>query len=95
MGRFLVGAFHQQARKQRKGGIQSRAAAAELLLEKRSVILRRGGLREAYSPAELEQLLTFGNAVGALSVQRYGAIPSIPTLAETESFLRAQGLLGA
>lgn len=40
VGRFLVGAFHQQARKQRKGGIQSRAAAAELLLEKRSVILR-------------------------------------------------------
>ena len=58
-------------------------------------ILRRGGLREAYSPAELEQLLTFGNAVGALSVQRYGAIPAIPTLAETESFLHAQGLLGA
>ena len=58
-------------------------------------ILRRGGLRETYSPAELEQLLTFGNAVGALSVQRYGAIPAIPTLAETESFLRAQGLLGA
>ena len=50
---------------------------------------------EAYSPAELEQLLTFGNAVGALSVQRYGAIPAIPTLAETESFLHAQGLLGA
>ena len=57
--------------------------------------VRRGGLREAYSPAELEQLLTFGNAVGALSVQRYGAIPAIPTLAETESFLHAQGLLGA
>ena len=52
-------------------------------------------LFRSYSPAELEQLLTFGNAVGALSVQRYGAIPAIPTLAETESFLHAQGLLGA
>ena len=52
-------------------------------------------LRPTADPAELEQLLTFGNAVGALSVQRYGAIPAIPTLAETESFLHAQGLLGA
>ena len=67
----------------------------ERIIAQAAEILRRGGLREAYSPAELEQLLTFGNAVGALSVQRYGAIPAIPTLAETESFLHAQGLLGA
>ena len=46
---LAVEVFHQQARKQRKGGVQSRAAAAELLLEKRSVILRGGGRMQGSS----------------------------------------------
>lgn len=39
-----------------------------------------------YSDTELAELLTFSNAVGALSVQKYGAIAAMPTLEEVNKF---------
>ena len=50
-------------------------------------LLRHG---DAYWTAEeLSALLRFSNAAGALSVQRCGAIPAIPTRTDVEAFLQA------
>lgn len=43
----------------------------------------------ALAPAELEADLMFANAVASLCVTRRGAIPAMPSLSETEAFLRA------
>lgn len=40
--------------------------------------------------ASIEEAVTFANAVGALTVTREGAIPSLPTLGEVEAFRRLQ-----
>ena len=40
-------------------------------------------------PGGLPALLRFANAAGALSVQRCGAIPAIPTRTDVEAFLQA------
>lgn len=43
-----------------------------------------------FTENELAGLLTFGNAVGALSVQKHGAIAAMPEPKEIESFLAKQ-----
>ena len=54
-----------------------------------SGILERGGTLPD-DPAELERLGRFGNAVGALTCTRKGAIPALPTRAAAEMFLASQ-----
>jgi fructokinase len=39
-------------------------------------------------PERMQTILTFANAVGALTCTRKGAIPALPTRAEAERFLR-------
>jgi fructokinase len=43
----------------------------------------------ALSNAQLKASVTFANAVATLCVQKRGAIPAMPTLEETERFLRS------
>lgn len=43
-----------------------------------------------YTEEELTDLLTFANAVGALSVQKYGAIAAMPAPEEISAFLAGQ-----
>ena len=51
-----------------------------------------GGLLTALSEGKsLREAARFGNALAALSVQRMGAAPSMPTRAEIEAFLAAHG----
>lgn len=51
-----------------------------------------GGLLTALSEGKsLREAACFGNALAALSVQRMGAAPSMPTRAEIEAFLAAHG----
>lgn len=39
---------------------------------------------------DLEEAVRFANAVGALTVTKQGAIPSLPILRETQKFLKTQ-----
>lgn len=39
---------------------------------------------------DLEEAVHFANAVGALTVTKQGAIPSLPILRETQKFLKTQ-----
>ncbi len=51
-----------------------------------------GALAVALTEGEtLEQAVRFANAMGALTVQKKGAIPSLHSRAEVETFLAAQG----
>lgn len=51
-----------------------------------------GGLLTALSEGKpLREAARFANALAALSVQRYGAAPSMPTREEIEAFLAAHG----
>jgi fructokinase len=50
---------------------------------------------EAISPERMQSLLTVANAVGALTCTQRGAIPALPTRAQVERFLIAQGHAGA
>jgi fructokinase len=43
----------------------------------------------ALSSEQLKASVTFANAVATLCVQKRGAIPAMPTLEETERFLRS------
>ncbi len=43
------------------------------------------------SPAELYQILRYANAVGALTAQKQGVIPALPTAAQVADFLERQG----
>ena len=42
---------------------------------------------DGFTAEELEDIVRFCNGVGALVVQKYGAIPAMPTKAEVEAFL--------
>jgi fructokinase len=53
-------------------------------------VLEQPGL-DQIPPERMRSILTFGNAVGALTCTRKGAIPALPTRAEVERFLAAQG----
>lgn len=55
-----------------------------------SGLLARGGTLPD-DPAELERLGRFGNAVGALTCTKKGAIPALPTRTAAEAFLRTTG----
>jgi fructokinase len=46
---------------------------------------------EAISPERMKAMLTFANAVGALTCTRKGAIPALPTRPEVDRFLAEQG----
>lgn len=52
-----------------------------------SQIVKRGLNIDGFTQQELEQILTYANAVGALAVQRYGAIPVMPEKNEVAAFL--------
>ena len=43
-----------------------------------------------YSINQWKDIAAFGNAVGALSVQKLGAIPAMPTREEATAFLKSQ-----
>lgn len=51
-------------------------------------ILKHDQKLTGYSQEELQEMVRFGNAVGALSVQKMGAIPAMPAREEVEQFLR-------
>jgi len=61
--------------------------AAAVLVE---LLARReaGTEIEDLSKSDLEEILRFANAVGALTCTKMGAIPALPTRAEVEDFLR-------
>lgn len=46
--------------------------------------------RDQASPRDLEQALTYANAVGALTSLKKGVIPALPTADEVEAFLHGQ-----
>lgn len=48
---------------------------------------RPGAWRERLNPVQLRQLLRFANAVGALTAQKQGVIPALPTAAQVSEFL--------
>jgi fructokinase len=51
---------------------------------------KAGSLR-LVPPERVKQALRFANAAGALTCTRLGAIPALPTLAETQAFLSQNG----
>lgn len=46
-----------------------------------------GAWRERLVPAQLRPLLRYANAVGALTAQKQGVIPALPTAAQVDKFL--------
>lgn len=56
------------------------------------LVIKKGLKLSGHNDQELLEMLVFGNAVGALSVQKYGGISSMPTLEDTECFLREHSL---
>jgi fructokinase len=50
-------------------------------------LVRAGKPLNEFSPGELEDALRYANAVGALTAQKVGVIPALPTAAEVEDFL--------
>ncbi|WP_152395234.1 carbohydrate kinase family protein [Paenibacillus guangzhouensis] len=53
-------------------------------------ILQAGQSITAWSPDQLDSLLTFANAMGALATTRKGGIPAMPTLAEVEGLIQSK-----
>jgi fructokinase len=47
-------------------------------------------IKVIYPVEALEQILQFGNAMGAYVAQRKGGIPSMPTLCQIEEFIASQ-----
>lgn len=48
------------------------------------------GIKVIYPVEALEQILQFGNAMGAYVAQRKGGIPSMPTLCKIQEFIANQ-----
>ena len=54
-------------------------------------LVTSGSWREQLDPSNLNRILRFANAVGALTATKQGVIPALPTAAEVEKFLEANG----
>jgi fructokinase len=54
-------------------------------------VVASGNWREQLDPQTLNRALRFANAVGALTATKQGVIPALPTGAEVEKFLEANG----
>ena len=50
-------------------------------------LIAGGDWRAQLRPARLREILRYANAVGALTAQKVGVIPSLPTAAQVEEFL--------
>lgn len=53
-------------------------------------LVANNGWRSKLSPSELGRILRYANAVGALTAQKQGVIPALPTFKEVEAFLAQQ-----
>lgn len=51
-------------------------------------LISSGDWRAQLRPARLREILRYANAVGALTAQKVGVIPALPTTAEVDEFLR-------
>jgi sugar/nucleoside kinase (ribokinase family) len=49
--------------------------------------------RDQLTPARLSKILRYANAVGALTAQKQGVIPALPTATEVETFLQTASQL--